>query len=568
MLQRARLTQQQQQTNTCDTNSAAKQSIHAHSPVQLAKSWGTPIWTPEYTLRYLEKVAIALGLHKSPLAANHHQHTNTNHKNNARNLLSPAAPSGSHLARSSPRPTGVTVATPTRPANTKRLRGEYIKIEASDRNYRPYYKEFKFWPIINLSSVPGFCPFAHEPIVRQPPPPPQPPAPISPSARTMTRKSRNSKTNRSTTATTVAAAATASVAKPADSPPPAPTSDAANKCGYCEICHIEYDALATHLQSKEHQNFVKNGDNFLSLDSLISNSANVQTFLSANRAPPAKSDRLDDGLFGKRTAGKKVGKLFRVTDDIKLGASDDHLPTMGNRLNGVLSNGLSSSSPPTPKVLTMVTRRSTGSRRTADGASSVDGRKRRTSKAGGRKVKHIVPMVVDDPEEDEEEDGENMMDVDVVEVKKEIEDEESNSEGEQPKPTHLHASTDGGKRARRESAKRINYAEPREDDENVVVASEMLVTKSKKIEKLRLRSIRWRPPSQEERSGMSQPFYKVVDETTSTTTTRVGVKHQRSAAHQSSSRLAAGEASRRSKESLSETNGECVWFVCALLIYV
>lgn len=281
----------------------------------------------------------------------------------------------------------------------------------------------------------------------------------------------------------------------------------------------------------------------------------MQSFLNANRAA-AKSD-LDDGLFGKRTAGKKVGKLFRVTDEIKRGtlAEDQHLTTMGNRLNGVLSNGLGKSP---PKVLTMVTRRSNNSRRTIDAAS--DSRKRTPAKVVKKLVSDDVPLV--DQQEDEEEENdpdemeeEHLMDVDELEDDEEEAESDSNSDGDLVETNTttgvlLTSISDGKMRARRESAKRINYAEPREDEENSLGATFAMesVTKSKKIEKLRLRSIRWRPPSQEERSGMSQPFYKVVDDPP-----RVGGGKHRLG--QSSSRLAVGEASRRSKESLSETNG-------------
>lgn len=54
------------------------------------------------------------------------------------------------------------------------------------------------------------------------------------------------------------------------------------KCGYCEKCRVEYDVLASHLQSKEHLNFVKNNDNYIALDSLINSGTNVENFLRIN----------------------------------------------------------------------------------------------------------------------------------------------------------------------------------------------------------------------------------------------------------------------------------------------
>lgn len=53
--------------------------------------------------------------------------------------------------------------------------------------------------------------------------------------------------------------------------------------GYCEICHISYDDLTKHVQTEQHLNFVRNNDNFLSLDRLISAGANVEAFLKLNR---------------------------------------------------------------------------------------------------------------------------------------------------------------------------------------------------------------------------------------------------------------------------------------------
>lgn len=54
--------------------------------------------------------------------------------------------------------------------------------------------------------------------------------------------------------------------------------------GYCEICRSNYDDLSKHVQSEQHLNFVRNDDNFLSLDTLINAGANVEAFLKLNRA--------------------------------------------------------------------------------------------------------------------------------------------------------------------------------------------------------------------------------------------------------------------------------------------
>lgn len=53
--------------------------------------------------------------------------------------------------------------------------------------------------------------------------------------------------------------------------------------GYCEICRIRYRDLSKHVQSDQHLSFVRNDDNFLSLDKLINAGTNVEAFLKLNR---------------------------------------------------------------------------------------------------------------------------------------------------------------------------------------------------------------------------------------------------------------------------------------------
>lgn len=49
--------------------------------------------------------------------------------------------------------------------------------------------------------------------------------------------------------------------------------------GYCEVCRVEYSQLAKHLQSEKHQEFINDNANFITLDTLIDDSANIETFL-------------------------------------------------------------------------------------------------------------------------------------------------------------------------------------------------------------------------------------------------------------------------------------------------
>lgn len=336
------------------------------SPVQLAKTWGTPIWSTEHTLKFLDKISAAL---KSDSSHN---------------------------------------TSKGRPANVKHLHGHYIKIESNQRNCRPYFQEIKVWPTINLNSKIGFSPFAAaEPPTNAKALNNRPPNSKSSSkSNKMTRKSRSKQIRTKTDFKR--------------------TSE--KQCGYCEVCRLEYDVLSVHLQSKEHTNFVNNSDNFLSLDNLISNSANMDTFLKMNSVPP-KND-YDSGLYTKRTCRK-----FKEMIDLDIpNAGGNVIKSDVVRLNGSAK---------------MVTRRSSNRN------SQLD----------------TKPCAKSSPPK--------------VESYKQIETESAQS------------------RSRRESARRINYAEPREDEEN----SDDLKTK------IRIRGIRWRPPSSanDTLSSASQPpVYKVI----------------------------------------------------------
>lgn len=339
------------------------------SPVHLAKTWGTPIWTTEHTLRFLEKISAAL---KSDSSHN---------------------------------------TSKGRPANVKHLHGHYIKIESTQRHYRPYFQEIKVWPSINLKSKIGFSPFA----AAEPP---------NRSVKTLINRPANSKSSSNSNKMTRKSRSKQMRTKNDYKR----TSE--KQCGYCEVCRLEYDVLSVHLQSKEHTNFVNNSDNFLSLDNLISNSANVDTFLKMNSAPP-KND-YNSGLYTKRTCRK-----FKEMIDLDIPNADSNVIQSDYvRLNGSAK---------------MVTRRSNNRKSQSD---------------------TVKPCVKSSPSK-------------VESNFKEIETESA-----------------AQLRSRRESARRINYAEPREDEEN----SDDLKTK------IRIRGIRWRPPSSadDNLSSASQPaVYKV-----------------------------------------------------------
>lgn len=61
-----------------------------------------------------------------------------------------------------------------------------------------------------------------------------------------------------------------------------PRIDTALQPGYCELCRVEYPRLDKHLQSERHLRFIKDSSNFVQLDTLINNTANIDSFLKIN----------------------------------------------------------------------------------------------------------------------------------------------------------------------------------------------------------------------------------------------------------------------------------------------
>lgn len=341
MLQRARTVQQQQQQIPYETSVRCSNANLSQSPVQLAQSWGTPIWTTDYTLKFLDKVTAALKLEIRPASV-------------------------SRTAAQTTSTFDIGGVKPVKSANVKQLKGDYIKIEAFQKHYRPYYSQFKRWPTINLNSE--LCPFvlpSDKRIRGQAKPKTKDSVKVAAVAEPivinnldMTRKTRNKQVRGSVNAGNLKA--TDIIKRSTE-----------KHCGYCEICRVEYDVLSIHLQSKEHLNFVKNSDNFLTLDTLINNSANVETFLkmnsraskasitlanaAANSPAGTKQSDIDSGLFGKRSANSANSRHLHshilqnnCDENMKLddGVDDDIALNDFAQMNGLANEQLS------PKLLT------------------------------------------------------------------------------------------------------------------------------------------------------------------------------------------------------------------------
>lgn len=199
----------------------------SQSPVQLAKSWGKPIWSPEYAVRYFNKVYESC---KADLEA--------------------------PLTRES------TAAT-RKATNLQHLRGDFVKIESFKRLHRPAFHLFKKWPVLNLNAKLTGSPFE------------------SFQEKSPTAAAASNKTVKDATVTpvpdSVKTTTTNATAKQQ-------TQQQQQQCGYCEICRIDYDVLANHLVGQEHSAFVNNESNFVALDKLISDGGvSLKTFLGKNQ---------------------------------------------------------------------------------------------------------------------------------------------------------------------------------------------------------------------------------------------------------------------------------------------
>lgn len=102
------------------------------------------------------------------------------------------------------------------------------------RKTRPIFKEIPSWPTINWGGKKGDPAFICKTTAR----------------RNMTRKSRVNHQREDTL-----------------------------RPGYCEVCRVEYNHLEKHQQSEKHQKFISDNANFIGLDTLINESANIESFL-------------------------------------------------------------------------------------------------------------------------------------------------------------------------------------------------------------------------------------------------------------------------------------------------
>jgi hypothetical protein len=302
MLQRARL--QQQQTN----DKQSTNSVNQTSPIQVAKDANTTIWTTDYTIRYLEKICNSLKLFSDSSVPTCSKSVTTDSQSNQ-----------------------------FRSKNVRHLRGDFIKIESFQKNYRPFYKEFKKWPVLNLSASLTSSPFDTESDCDRKRKKSSKNCFSKLDSRTtaftatnnttenirntestnidrMTRKSRFAKTIKCTEST--AKNQIKNNSKSNNQSDDESFDQNVKQCGYCEICRVEYDVLKIHLKTDEHLNFVKNDSNYLSLDKLINSGANVAAFLKLNggnveKISDEETEKLNKNLPIRRFLGGSAKKTMK-----------------------------------------------------------------------------------------------------------------------------------------------------------------------------------------------------------------------------------------------------------------
>ncbi|XP_048505492.1 uncharacterized protein LOC105692528 isoform X2 [Athalia rosae] len=202
-------------------------------PLKNAQNWGIPIWATNKLQSWLDKIYASL--------------------------------KGTYNLKQ--------IQQPSKDPKIRQLKAPYIKFESFQRDTRPIFLELPAWPKLNFEGEPGSCPFdvnrrekkeitisskdikenTKDLIVKQ-----------QDKVKDMTRRPRGGATRTRRTEQLVA--------------------------GYCEICRIDYRDLKKHLRSDQHLNFVRNDDNFLSLDTLINAGASVEAFLKFKRSKDIQKD--------------------------------------------------------------------------------------------------------------------------------------------------------------------------------------------------------------------------------------------------------------------------------------
>ncbi|KOC62563.1 Protein chiffon [Habropoda laboriosa] len=204
-------------------------------PLYNAQSWGIPIWAIDKLQAWLDKIYASF--------------KDTNNLKQLRHSNQQSLP---------------------KDLKVRHLKSPYLKFESFQRNTRPVFVELSLWPTLNFHGDPGSCPFNTR-------------------RREKLEKVRKEvKENREGIQIINQEEDKEMTRRPRTTARTRRTEQLAS--GYCEICRISYRDLTKHVQSDQHLSFVRNDDNFLSLDTLINAGANVEAFLKLNRAKDIEKD--------------------------------------------------------------------------------------------------------------------------------------------------------------------------------------------------------------------------------------------------------------------------------------
>ncbi|XP_034940806.1 trichohyalin-like isoform X2 [Chelonus insularis] len=150
----------------------------------------------------------------------------------------------------------------------KEFKKSFIKFESYKRDTRPVFLELSVWPTINFDSEVGSCPFETKPREQK----------VEERSDKLKNKNKSKEMTRKPRANATRARRSEQLV-----------------AGYCEICRSDYKDLTKHVQSDKHLAFVRNDDNFLSLDTLINAGANVEAFLKLNQPDDVEKDLFSNG---------------------------------------------------------------------------------------------------------------------------------------------------------------------------------------------------------------------------------------------------------------------------------
>ncbi|CAG2109930.1 unnamed protein product [Medioppia subpectinata] len=184
---------------------------------------------------------------------------------------------------------------------TRRLKGPHLKVEDNRLQHRPLYKEFYEWPTINFEFQELLCPFVKKKVQNRD----KPVEPIesleglavkrfeannkTPNAKNADNKCLNENNNINNTNNKSHKSKTKSPKCVTKSPPKTPPKDVTlikknlikrrRTPAYCEICGVEFDDLAEHLKSEDHESYSRNDDNYKELRGVIQS---LQPFLETS----------------------------------------------------------------------------------------------------------------------------------------------------------------------------------------------------------------------------------------------------------------------------------------------